>query len=83
MTFLKSRFFRLLNELSSTYIHQKTAFEWENQDLKSDLEYLLYFSHKLEVKLKLTINFLTICVFFERKILRVSVSSASQVPLRA
>ena len=83
MTFLKSKFFMLPNELSSTYVYQKTCFEQEIQDLKSDLEYLLYFNHNFEVKLKLTINFLTICVFFERKILRVSVSSASQVPLRA
>ena len=83
MTFLKSKFFMLPNELSSTYVYQKTCFEQEIQDLKSDLEYLLYFSHNLEVKLKLTINFLTILVFFVSKIIRVLVYSASQVPLRA
>ena len=83
MTFLKSKFLRLADEVSSRSIYQNFGIEQEIQDLKSDLEYLLYFSHNFDVKLKLTINFLTICVFFERKILRVSVSSASQVPLRA
>ena len=83
MTFLKSIIERLPDELSSSYIHQKTRLEQENQDLKSDLDYLLYFSQNLEVKLKLTINFLTICVFFVSKIIRVLVYSASQGPLRA
>ena len=83
MTFLKSKFLRLLDELSSWDQCQNFGIEQEIQDLKSDLEYLLYFSHNFEVKLKLTINFLTNFVIFVSKIIRVLVSSASQVPLRA
>ena len=82
MTFLKSKFLRLLDELSSWDQCQNFGIEQEIQDLKSDLEYLLYFSHNFEVKLKLTINFLTILVFFVSKIIRALVYSASQVPLR-
>ena len=83
MTFLKSKFLRLLDEVSSRSIYQNFGIEQEIQDLKSDLEYLLYFFHNFEVKLKLSINFLTIFVIFEPKILRLLVSSASQGPLRA
>ena len=83
MTFLKSKFLRLLDELSSWDQCQNFGIEQEIQDLKSDLEYLLYFSHNFEVKLKLTINFLTNFVIFVSKIIRVLVSSASHGPLRA
>ena len=83
MTFLKSKFLRLLDEVSSRSIYQNFGIEQEIQDLKSDLEYLLYFFRYIALKTKLAIKILTNFVIFVSKIIRVLVSSASQVPLRA
>ena len=83
MTFLKSKFLRLLDEVSSRSIYQNFGIEQEIQDLKSDLENSLYFFRYIELKTKLTIKILTNFVIFVSKIIRVLVYSASQVPLRA